>query len=42
MNSELWTLKLNCAKAKAIILGRNKLIVIIIFWLFVDYGTKQN
>jgi hypothetical protein len=23
-------------------LGRNKLIVIIFFWLFVDYGMKQN
>jgi hypothetical protein len=33
----------NCAKAKAMVLGRNKLIVIIFFvWLFVDYGTKQN
>ena len=27
-NSELRTLKLNCAKAKAMVLGRNKLIVI--------------
>jgi hypothetical protein len=43
MNSELRTLKLNCAKAKAMVLDRNKLIVIIIvIWLFVDYGTKQN
>jgi hypothetical protein len=30
-NSEPRTLKLNCAKAKAMVLGRNKLIVIIIF-----------
>jgi hypothetical protein len=29
MNSELRTLKLNYAKAKAMVLGRNKLIVII-------------
>jgi hypothetical protein len=42
MNLELRTLKLNCAKAKAMVLGRNKLIVIIFFGLFVDYGTKQN
>jgi hypothetical protein len=28
------TLKLNCAKAKAMVLGRNKLIVIIYFFGF--------
>jgi aminoglycoside phosphotransferase family enzyme len=33
--------KTELCKAKAMVLGRNKLIVII-FWLFVDYGTKQN
>jgi hypothetical protein len=42
MNSELRTLKLNCAKAKAMVLGRDKLIVTIFFWLFVDYGMKQK
>jgi hypothetical protein len=34
MNSEPQTLKLNCAKAKTMVLGRNKLIVIIIFLAF--------
>jgi hypothetical protein len=42
MNLELRTLKLNCAKAKAMVLGRNKLIVIIFFGLFVDYGTQPG
>ena len=42
MNSELRTLKLNCAKAKAMVFGRNKLIVIFFGFLWTMGRNKTN
>jgi hypothetical protein len=39
-NPKLWTLKLNCAKDKVMVLGRDN--TDCSFSFFVDYGMKQN